>query len=53
MDRSKGKKVVKSRWVLRLKTDVDGKVEKYKARVVAKGYSHVMTLEIVKGKTPL
>lgn len=41
VDRPKGKKVVKSRWVLRVKTNSEGKVEKYKARVVAKGYSQV------------
>ena len=41
VDRPKGKKVVKSKWVFRVKTDQKGEVEKYKARVVAKGYSQV------------
>ena len=41
VDRPKGKKVVNSRWVLWLKTDVDGKVVTYQARVVAKEYSQV------------
>ena len=39
VDRPKGKKVVKSKWVLRVKTNEKGEVEKYKARVIAKGYS--------------
>ena len=38
VDRPKGKEVVKSKWVLREKNDAEGRVEKYKARVVAKGY---------------
>ena len=41
VDRPKGKKVVKSKWVLRVKKDSRGGVEKYKARVVAKGYGQV------------
>ena len=41
VDRPEGKKVVKSKWVLRVKTNENGEIEKYKARVVAKGYSQV------------
>lgn len=41
IDRPIGKKVVKSKWVLRVKTNERGEIEKYKARVVAKGYSQV------------
>ena len=41
VDRPVGKKVVKSKWVLRVKTNERGEIEKYKARVVAKGYSQV------------
>ena len=41
VDRPKGKKVVKSKWVLRVKTNARGMVEKYKAQMVAKGYSQV------------
>ena len=41
VDRPKGKKVVKSKWVFRVKTNEKGEIEKYKARVVAKGYSQV------------
>ena len=35
------KKVVKSKWVLRVKTNEKGEVDKFKARVVAKGFSQV------------
>ena len=41
VDRPKGKKMVKSKWVLRVKTNEKGEIEKHKARVVAKGYSQV------------
>ena len=41
VDRPAGKKVVKSKWVLRIKTNGRGEIEKYKARVVAKGFSRV------------
>ena len=41
VDRPAGKKVVKSKWVFRVKTNELGEVEKYKARVVAKGFSQV------------
>ena len=41
VDWPKGKKVVKSKWVLRVKPNEKGEVEKYKGRVVAKGYNHV------------
>ena len=37
----KGKKVVKSKWVIRVKINEKGEVEEYKGRVVAKGYSRV------------
>ena len=41
VDKPKGKKVVKSKWVLRVKTNKRGEIDKYEARVVAKGYSQV------------
>jgi hypothetical protein len=34
-----GKKVIGSRWIFKLKHKVDGSIEKYKARFVAKGFS--------------
>ena len=41
VDRPAGKKVVKSKWVLRMKANERGEVEKYKGRVVAKGFCQV------------
>ena len=38
VSRPHGKKVIGSKWVLRIKTDAAGNIDKYKARVVAKGY---------------
>ena len=35
VDRPAGKKVIKSKWVFRVKTNELGEIEKYKARVVA------------------
>jgi hypothetical protein len=39
--RPKGKSVVTSRWLFKLKYVVDGSIEKYKARFVAQGFSQV------------
>jgi transposase InsO family protein len=39
--RPKGRKVVGSRWVFRIKRGPDGAVQKYKARVVAQGYTQI------------
>ena len=36
VDMPKGKKVVKSKWVLKVKTNEKGEIEKYEARVMAK-----------------
>lgn len=36
-----GKKVIESKWVFRVKTNEVGDIEKYNARVVAKGFSEV------------
>lgn len=41
VDRPAGKKIVKSKWVLRVKTNEKGKIEKHKARAVAKVFSQV------------
>jgi hypothetical protein len=39
--RPKGKSVVTSKWIYKIKHAADGSVEKYKARFVARGFSHV------------
>eukprot|EP00253_Pinus_taeda_P021721 PITA_21721 len=40
-----GRKPIGSKWVLKKKTNVEGKVEKYKADLVAKGYSQVLGID--------
>ena len=40
-----GKSVVTSRWLYKLKHAADGSVEKYKARFVARGFSHVERID--------
>ena len=42
VDNPKDKKVVKSKWVFRVKTNEKGEVEKYKARVVATAGDQMM-----------
>ena len=37
----KDRKTIGCKWVFKLKKGVDGKVERYKSRLVAKGYSHM------------
>lgn len=37
-DLLEGKKLIDSRWVLRMKTKTDGSIARYKARLIAKGY---------------
>jgi hypothetical protein len=34
-------KIVKSKWVFKIKTKMDGTLEQYKARLVVKGFTHV------------
>ncbi|CAI7905120.1 unnamed protein product [Closterium sp. NIES-54] len=33
-----GRKAITSKWLFKIKTDADGKIERYKSRLVAKGY---------------
>jgi hypothetical protein len=39
VQRSKGKSVVTSKWIYKIKHATDGSVEKYKVRFVARGFS--------------
>ena len=39
MPRSKGKSIVSSRWLYKIKYVVDGSIEKFKARFVTRGFS--------------
>eukprot|EP00253_Pinus_taeda_P028794 PITA_28794 len=40
-----GRKPIGSKWVFKKKTNAEGKVEKYKAQLVAKGYSQVSGID--------
>ena len=39
VDLPKGRKAIRNKWVLKIKCKVDGTIDKYKARIVAKGYT--------------
>ena len=39
VDLPKGRKVVAGKWVLKIKTDAEGSVERFKVRLVAQGFS--------------
>ena len=39
------RKPISRKWVFKKKTNAEGKVEKYKARFVAKGYSHIQGID--------
>ena len=41
VDKPPGKNVVSNRWVLRIKRNTDGNVSRYRARLVARGFSQV------------
>jgi hypothetical protein len=43
--RPEGKYVVTSKWIYKIKHAVDGSIEKYKERFVARGFSQVEGLE--------
>ena len=38
VDTPRDKQVITSKWVFKRKTGIDGKVEEYKARIVARGF---------------
>ncbi|CAM8944080.1 unnamed protein product [Rhodiola kirilowii] len=44
-DLPKGKTVVDSKWIFRIKLNSDGTIERYKARVVARGFTQVEGLD--------
>jgi len=49
----KGRKVVGSKWVLRIKHGPDGQVQKYKAHIVAQGFTQVEGLDYDQTFTPV
>ena len=48
-----GKLVVGSRWIYKVKQAVDGSVEKYKARFVARGFSQVEGIDYEENFAPV
>src|SRR5579859_7044543 len=44
-NRCPGKRAIPLKWVFKIKRDAKGKFEKYKARIVVKGYSQVAGLD--------
>ena len=42
---SAGRKPIGSKWVFKKKTNAEGKVEKYKAQLVEKGYSQLLGID--------
>ena len=45
MELPAGRKPIGSKWVFKKKTNAEGKVEKYKARLAKKGYSQVPVID--------
>ena len=39
VDLLKGHKAIKNKWILKIKHKTDGAIDKYKARLIAKGYT--------------
>ncbi len=48
-----GRKAVGCRWVFRIKRDEDGKVQRYKARLVAQGYSQKAGIDFAETYAPV
>lgn len=53
VDRPSNKRLIKSKWVFKLKTKPDGSVDRYKARLVAKGYSQIPNVDYKETYAPV
>ena len=53
VDRPQERKVIGVKWVFRTKLNVDGLVNKYKARLVVKGYAQIFGVDYSETFTPV
>ena len=51
--RPEGRKVVSSKWVYRIKYNADGNISRYKARLVARGYTQVFGVDYTETFAPV
>ena len=45
MKRPKGRNIVRNKWVFRIKKDAVGRVERYKVRLIAKGFTQMFGID--------
>lgn len=53
VDKPRGRKIIKSKWVFKLKHDPEGNIQRYKARLVAKGYSQIPNIDYKETYAPV
>lgn len=53
VDRPQHKKVIEVKWIFRTKLNFDGSVNKYKARVVVKGYAQMFGVDFSETFAPV
>ena len=53
VERPKGRNFVQCKWVFKIKKDVEGKIERYKAHLVAKGFTQVENVDYYETWAPV